>query len=234
MRYLKYLLTVVLVLGFAGQAPAGQVMLKFDAQTGSYSAGDTITGATSGATATIFSVHDDGTTGILALTGVTGTFQDDEIIYESALGSELVVNGDFTNWTGDNPNGWLLNATEDGNNYVTENAGKCQIIGDGSVPMGIRQAILTASNFYVASIDIKTVTDGAIKMTADGPQFMLNINSTGVKTDIFQPTGTQLYISRNQSGSSCDVTFDDVSVKQVTNAALANGTTCGGGGSKVW
>ncbi len=63
--------------------------LDFDAQTGSFTAFNTITGATSGATATIIGVVDTGSDGRLYLESISGTFQDDEIIYESAEGAEL-------------------------------------------------------------------------------------------------------------------------------------------------
>ncbi len=69
--------------------------LDYDAQTGSFTVFNTITGATSGAAATIIGVVDTGTTGRLTLTGITGTFQHDEIIYESALGAELLTDGAF-------------------------------------------------------------------------------------------------------------------------------------------
>ena len=78
-------------------------VLSFDAQTGSFTAGNTIIGATSGATATIVGVYQSGGVGYLYLTDIVGVFQDDEIIYESALGSEIVTNGDFA--TGDGT-GW--------------------------------------------------------------------------------------------------------------------------------
>ena len=76
-------------------AAGGKNRLNFDAQTGSFTATNTITGATSGATATIQSVVDAGATGTLTLSNVIGTFQDDEVIYESALGAELLTDGVF-------------------------------------------------------------------------------------------------------------------------------------------
>ena len=40
------------------------------------------------------------------MSGISGTFQDNKIIYKSALGSELVTNGDFADWTDDDPDNW--------------------------------------------------------------------------------------------------------------------------------
>ena len=62
------------------------IKLNFDAQIGGFTSGNTITQYPSGATATVLEEIGGET---LTLTGITGTFQDDEIIYESALGSDL-------------------------------------------------------------------------------------------------------------------------------------------------
>jgi hypothetical protein len=54
-------------------------------------------------------------------------------------GPELLTNGDFSAWTGDDPDGWAVSGTEDAGSYVTENpAGSCQIISDGDF-MAIQQ-----------------------------------------------------------------------------------------------
>lgn len=68
--------------------------LAYDARTVAFVAGGTVTGGTSGATATIYRV-DVGipnTIGTLILTNITGTFQDNEIITGS-LGGSATANG---------------------------------------------------------------------------------------------------------------------------------------------
>lgn len=66
--------------------------LAYDAETAAFTAGQTLTGGTSTATATIKRVIDDGTTGTLWLTGITGTFQNDETITDG-LGGSATANG---------------------------------------------------------------------------------------------------------------------------------------------
>lgn len=76
---------------FSAQQSAGQstymaemirltgVSIEYDGELNSgFAEGNTITGVTSGATARVVAVTDDGTTGKLLLTGVTGTFVDNE------------------------------------------------------------------------------------------------------------------------------------------------------------
>lgn len=72
----------------AGKRPGAQ--LSYDTQTGNFTAGNTITGATSGATARITADADSGTFGVLTVQDVVGTFVDDEIITDGATGSATV------------------------------------------------------------------------------------------------------------------------------------------------
>ena len=65
-------------------------LLNYDTQTGNFTAGQVITGGTSGATATIVRDVDSGTAGVLALGAITGTFQDNELITDPITGSALV------------------------------------------------------------------------------------------------------------------------------------------------
>lgn len=65
----------------------GASILAYDAEVGSFTVGETITGGTSGATATIWRVDDGaGGTGELVLTDVTGTFVDNETITDTDTG----------------------------------------------------------------------------------------------------------------------------------------------------
>ncbi len=66
--------------------------VNFDTQTGNFTIGLTVTGATSGATGVIVQSQDSGTTGQLQLKTVTGTFRDNEIITDTSTGS-ATVNG---------------------------------------------------------------------------------------------------------------------------------------------
>ena len=63
--------------------------LAYDNQTANFTVGETLTGATSGATALITADSDSGTTGTLTLRAIIGTFIDNEVITDSATGSAL-------------------------------------------------------------------------------------------------------------------------------------------------
>lgn len=61
--------------------------LAYDAQTANFVVGQTLTGGTSGATATIVADTDAGATGMLKVIDIAGTFQDNETIMDGGGGS---------------------------------------------------------------------------------------------------------------------------------------------------
>jgi len=72
---------------------SGSSRLEYDAETAPFTVGETLTGSTSGATATILHIVDNGTTGTLILTGETGgPFDDNEAITDGD-GGAAVANG---------------------------------------------------------------------------------------------------------------------------------------------
>lgn len=64
--------------------------LPYDGQTGNFTAGLTVTGGTSGATAVVVSDVDAGATGTLTLSQVSGIFADNEAITDTSTGAAVV------------------------------------------------------------------------------------------------------------------------------------------------
>ena len=123
--------------------------LNFDAQTGSFTPTNTITGASSGATATILSVTDDGTTGILYLTSVVGTFQDNEIIYESSFGADLFDAGAGTFDAG--TYSWIAYGT----NTIANDANSLKVTYDNNSQgayLSLRDAYDMTENLVVSNL----------------------------------------------------------------------------------
>lgn len=82
--------TLTYVFALATSAAARESRLDFAGQTGGFANGETVTGATSGATATISSQEDLGTNGRLTLTAISGTFLPGETI-STVSGSAIAV-----------------------------------------------------------------------------------------------------------------------------------------------
>lgn len=142
---------------------------------------------------------------------------------------ELVVNGDFSAWTTDNPDLWIV-VGESLPNEVSEvgtgeghggtGNGCCNIYRSaGFLAVGIRQVItLVVGKTYRLSINIDTKTAGIIVVSDDIGHMAVNLieSSTGVKTITFVATGTSMGLRITNYGMGlCDVTIDDISVKQV-------------------
>lgn len=73
----------------AANGTLGNAILYFDTETSNFTVSETLTGTTSLATGTIVGLQDDGTSGIIALSGVVTAFQNNETITDSATGSAL-------------------------------------------------------------------------------------------------------------------------------------------------
>ena len=70
------------------------------------------------------------------------------------MGPNLITNGRFDSWAGDNPVDWIP-SSEDANNYVTEYSGAARIVSDGTSSVYIAQnMITTAGEVYKLSFDI--------------------------------------------------------------------------------
>lgn len=72
---------------FYPNVAGGLWSLAFDAESGAFTVGETVTGGTSGATGTIVEVDSDGSAGTLLLRDVSGTFEDDEALTDGATGA---------------------------------------------------------------------------------------------------------------------------------------------------
>ena len=147
---------------------------------------------------------------------------------EGILGGELVTNGDFANWSAvatpdDVPANWTETpnaAGNDANNHTTEaiadgtptdGGSHCKLKSDGT-NVFITQNVLTVGKTYIASLEITDTTTGGIKIT-NSSQNSDSFTTTGVKTWTFTAIGnTNINIQRI---AACDVTFKDVSVKEI-------------------
>ena len=131
------------------------------------------------------------------------------------LGANIITNGDFTDWTGDNPDSWTV-YNEDSNNYVTEVSGKCRMVAQDTTIQIRKSSIISAGVTYRVDIDIIAVASGSIRFQTGVP------NSSSGNFTIFDEVGSFThYITPSSDGyfaitrqtTVCDVTFDNVSVR---------------------
>lgn len=142
----------------------------------------------------------------------------DGVFSQDIVGSELISNGTFTNWTADDPNGWTVTG-ESGTNpqvkqvsaggtHSTSGTGYANIYTTASA-VSISQNVLTVGQRYAYSINFDTVTTGGLTLKSGGTTIAA-YSTAGTKTGTFTATGSDFTIANT---SACDVTIDSVSVK---------------------
>ena len=157
---------------------------------------------------------------------VGGNTLNDKIV----LGGELIVNGNFANWTGDDPDGWTVTGEVGADPEVSE-VGAGQGHGGGgnglanlfnSVTAGqprIRQTIMTAGEWFQFELDIDTKISGSITLL-DGIGFWgRTFSTTGSK---FVTGGVNNALLQILVAAGSDITIDNVSVKLQTLTSLLN------------
>ena len=170
--------------------------LAFDAQTALFAVGETVTGGTSAATGIIRKIVQDpqlvGTKGILFITGVTGTFQDNETI-TSPSGSA----------TSNIPSGLVTNTfTANTTATVTFAATTTKDLDNGNGPVAYNVIAdlngLTVKNLYefVKALDRRTSTiqtfptNGVDTRYAYNGEFYQKANTTYTQVKKASPFGT--------------------------------------------
>jgi len=134
--------------------------------------------------------------------------------HKEQLGPELIVNGDFTNWTADDPDGWGV-ADEDANNYVTESSGACRIVSNNTASIRIYQGILSDNKSYRVTVNVTDATTGSLTVWDVANPTLLLLDFVGEKTAILRRgvvANANLFIIKT---AACDVTIDNVSVKEI-------------------
>ena len=211
--------------------------LNFDDGDGTFVAGQTLTGLTSGATATIDRVvYDTVSSGKLILSNISGTFQDDEEIYQDVYGDECLTDTGFANWTTDDLDDWTESGESGNDPEISEvgtgeghggsGTGMCNIYTSDGTLVSIRQTgIKTIDKYYKVETVIDTVVAGGIQYVGfDGIGDIYT--TTGTKTYVGKADTTDFSVKRKYAVAT-DVTLDSVSLKQVLGTALANGTVQG-------
>ena len=145
------------------------------------------------------------------------------------LGEELITNGSFTAWTGDTPDGWTYFNHLDGTRYVEESpAGQCHFVDTDKANFSIQTGTNVQGALYKGSIDVKAVVSDGIyfgPVPANSAEVPM-ITTTGVKTyygAASSAVNRAFYVSRYGVAAG-DVTFDDISFKQVLTPS-ATGVT---------
>jgi len=131
-----------------------------------------------------------------------------------AEGAELVVNWNFTDWTSDNPDGWIQIGSETATSYISqEGISQLRFVADAT--MELAQVILTVGTTYLVEVSVAEVNAGSIQLGDWGDTAnRYVIGDTGVHRFYFQPT-TDPRIRVTRAVSPCDLLLNYISIKEV-------------------
>ena len=127
-------------------------------------------------------------------------------------GPELIVNGDFADWTGDDPDSWTVTGEVTTDPMVTEVAGGARMYSTGGI-ISIRQAVCEASTNYRAVVVIATDTSGGIRLLTSASSTILDITGVGTHEVDFENDGINFNVQRLAGG--VDMVIGSVSLKEI-------------------
>lgn len=139
-----------------------------------------------------------------------------ELIWEGlTFGAEKVTNGDFADWTADDPDDWTITGESGIDPMVTEVAGTCRLYSSAAII--IMSQVLSGATDKIFELTATVVAnpDGGIAVgsTLNGSDIVTYL-SVGSKSTYYTALGDYLSIKR-KTGLGDDITFDNVSVKEV-------------------
>lgn len=141
-------------------------------------------------------------------------------------GIELISNGDFSAWTGDNPDNFTIIGTEDAGSYVTEHAEGARLVSDGD-SIGVRQGALDDGNWYKITTTVErnsgTLGYGLYDNTGgSGSGTSASITESGTFEQIVYCSGFGNEYPTIKRLSACDFIIKSFSVQKIDNAVLVN------------
>jgi len=141
------------------------------------------------------------------------------LVDTSAPSVELITNGNFTNWTSDNPDSWTVFG-ESGANEVTQILkNEARIISDGG-NVGISQNILSIGKTYKLNFTISEINSGSLRVQNTGG-YTEAFSKIGTYTRTFEANGANGVLEFKRSIGGADITITDISVIE-DNLTLLN------------
>lgn len=158
-----------------------------------------------------------------------GAISGNALVITPTLGSEALVNGGFTNWTADDPDGWTIYGTEPGDGEICEVAtgeahadcgtpggGHANIYRAGAGGFTIGQSVIAANTWYRTELDIDTATSGSVDFRVSGVFVGPVYSTTGLKVATWGRYGSSGIIGVFAHQAGCDITMDSASAKPIT------------------
>jgi len=148
-----------------------------------------------------------------------------------SLGAEVLTNGDFSAWTGDNPDNWTITGEVGSDPMVTQSGNAARFVSSATSnqPRATQTSKLTSGVIYLVDTTASARASGSF-FTGSSDFLQLQVISTAIrKRSIFRVGGTSA-ILQSSGAAPHDFTVDSLSYKAITKctpvaAALTNTIT---------
>jgi hypothetical protein len=108
-----------------------------------------------------------------------------------SVGAELLTNGDFSAWTGDDPDGWAITGevggdpaiheVGDGEDHTGSGSGYCNIYSSAtSFAPQMRQVVLAVGEWFSLAVNINTATAEVVRVRDISEGIKANLSGAGV------------------------------------------------------
>jgi hypothetical protein len=145
-------------------------------------------------------------------------------------GAELLTNGDFANWTGDDPDDWTVQGESGADPEVSEvgtgqahggaGTGACNFYSSAtnSLPR-ILQTVLTVGEWYTIEAVVSNATAGSLVISTPSGAMQFTASTVATHTHTRRADNTTLRIAGANTAPT-DMTLDSASAKQLTLSEL--------------
>lgn len=129
------------------------------------------------------------------------------------LGPNVILNGDFSNWTADNPDNWVVQGEAGVDPMITEVSGTCRMYTSGAYIDIHQNSILTLGRTYQYYIEVPVYVAGTVQVSDDGVNSIIDISAAGKYSFVYIPDNANFFIKRLVS--PVDMNFDNISVREI-------------------
>jgi hypothetical protein len=127
-------------------------------------------------------------------------------------GPDLITNGDFANWTGDDPDGWVVSETPPG--AVTEGvSGGCRIYSPASEFVSLSQVTMEIGKTYRVLAEVSAFVEGSV-VVQHGSTTEISLSNVG-KYGSSPFVATSISILMKRIGNT-DLTVSNIYVQEIT------------------
>lgn len=134
-------------------------------------------------------------------------------------GAELLTNGNFAAWTGDNPDGWIVSGESGSDPMITQVATGARYYSTVGTYFALSKAgALVAATWVQSVFDLRTLTAGEFRLANWVPT--TNYSAAGIITRTDRAASADVVLARGNASGPNDFILASASAKALTLSSL--------------